>query len=125
MNSSGFSSRCNVKTCSLCPGDTEYYCHICDQDLCLQCKEEHVINLDTLNHNVTIYRQKCTHRLQKETCVRHKNCFYCKYCETCEVPVCDSCSEHTAQRSPLFACLFGTEQIHHKVLSIKSAYQKK
>nr|XP_022310931.1 endothelin-converting enzyme 2-like [Crassostrea virginica] len=69
MDPSGISSHCNVKTCSLCPGDTEYYCHICNLDLCLQCKEEHVINLDTLNHNVTIYRQKCTHRLQTERTV--------------------------------------------------------
>ena len=93
--------------------------------MCLQCKEEHVINLDTLHHNVTIYRQKYNHPLKKETCLNHQKCYYSKYCETCEVPVCDSCSEHTAQRSPLFACLLGTEQIHHKVLSIKSAYKKK
>ena len=36
---------------------------ICQQNLCRQCKEEHVISLDTLHHNVTIYRGKYTNGL--------------------------------------------------------------
>ena len=125
MDPSGISSHCNVKTCSFCPGDTEYYCHICQQDLCLQCKEEHVINFDTLHHNVTIYSQKYNHPLKKETCFSHQKCYYSKYCKTCEVPVCDSCSKHSPRRIPLLDCFLPTENSGHKCIDIKSAYQKR
>ena len=125
MDPSGINFHCNVMTCSLCPGDTEYYCHICQQDLCLQCKEGHVINLDTLHHNVTIYRGKCTNALQQEKCVRHQSGYYKKYCETWEVPVCDSCSEHIALRIPLLDCFLFHRNSRHRVIDIKSAYQKK
>ena len=125
MDPSGISSHCNVKTCSFCPGDTEYYCHICQQDMCRQCKEEHVINLDTLHHNVTIYRQKYNHPLKKETCFSHRKCYYSKYCKTCEVPVCDSCSKHSPRRIPLLDCFLPTETSGHKCIDIKSAYQKR
>ena len=48
----------SVKKCSLCQGDTEYYCFQCHQDLCNQCKKIHVIALCTKNHNVTSYLER-------------------------------------------------------------------
>nr|XP_022303443.1 uncharacterized protein LOC111110995 [Crassostrea virginica] len=48
----------NVKHCSLCQGDTEYYCYKCQQDLCIQCKKLHVIDLSSKHHTVTSYAEK-------------------------------------------------------------------
>ena len=52
------STQVNVKHCSLCQGDTEYYCYKCQQDLCIQCRTLHVIDLSTKHHTVTSYAEK-------------------------------------------------------------------
>lgn len=48
----------SVRYCSQCQKYTVYHCHSCRKDLCFHCKEEHIIDLDTLNHHVTLYREK-------------------------------------------------------------------
>nr|XP_022286525.1 uncharacterized protein LOC111099508 [Crassostrea virginica]XP_022286526.1 uncharacterized protein LOC111099508 [Crassostrea virginica] len=58
MDSTRISTQVSVKHCSLCQGDTEYYCHGCQQDLCIQCKNLHVVDLDTKHHEVTSYAEK-------------------------------------------------------------------
>ncbi|XP_078312226.1 uncharacterized protein LOC111133302 [Crassostrea virginica] len=58
MESTGISTQVSVKHCSLCHGDAEYYCYGCRQDLCIQCKELHVIDLSTKNHEVTRYIER-------------------------------------------------------------------
>nr|XP_022302853.1 uncharacterized protein LOC111110585 isoform X3 [Crassostrea virginica] len=57
-NSKGISTQVSVKHCSLCPGDTEYYCYGCRQGLCIQCKKLHVVDLSTKHHTVTRYAEK-------------------------------------------------------------------
>uniref|UniRef100_K1QTK5 B box-type domain-containing protein n=1 Tax=Magallana gigas TaxID=29159 RepID=K1QTK5_MAGGI len=49
---------CKVYQCSKCPGDTEYYCVSCPCDLCPQCKENHVKDLQTIDHDVVSHREK-------------------------------------------------------------------
>nr|XP_022337227.1 uncharacterized protein LOC111133281 isoform X3 [Crassostrea virginica] len=58
MEGTRISTQVSVKHCSLCQGDTEYYCYGCRQDLCIQCKELHVIDLSTKNHEVTRYIER-------------------------------------------------------------------
>ena len=58
MASMDISSHVNVRECSQCQGDTEYYCRTCDLNLCLPCKTTHTIKLDTKDHHVTTYREK-------------------------------------------------------------------
>nr|XP_022336322.1 uncharacterized protein LOC111132791 [Crassostrea virginica] len=58
MDPTRISTQVNVKHCSLCQGDTEYYCYGCRQDLCIQCKKLHVIDLSTKNHEVTRYIER-------------------------------------------------------------------
>nr|XP_022337252.1 uncharacterized protein LOC111133291 [Crassostrea virginica]XP_022337254.1 uncharacterized protein LOC111133291 [Crassostrea virginica]XP_022337255.1 uncharacterized protein LOC111133291 [Crassostrea virginica] len=58
MESARISTQVRVKHCSLCQGDTEYYCYGCQQDLCIQCKELHVIDLSSKNHEVTRYIER-------------------------------------------------------------------
>nr|XP_022289062.1 uncharacterized protein LOC111101074 [Crassostrea virginica] len=57
MDSTRISTQVSVKHCSLCQGDTEYYCYKCQQDLCIQCKKLHVVDLGTKHHTVTSYTE--------------------------------------------------------------------
>ncbi|XP_078327689.1 uncharacterized protein LOC111117750 isoform X4 [Crassostrea virginica] len=58
MDPTRISTQVSVKHCSLCQGDTEYYCYGCRQDLCLQCKKLHFVDLSTKHHIVTSYTEK-------------------------------------------------------------------
>ena len=58
MDPTRISTQVIVKHCFLCQGDTEYYCYGCGQDLCIQCKKLHVIDLSTTDHEVTRYIEK-------------------------------------------------------------------
>nr|XP_022288002.1 uncharacterized protein LOC111100419 [Crassostrea virginica]XP_022288004.1 uncharacterized protein LOC111100419 [Crassostrea virginica]XP_022288005.1 uncharacterized protein LOC111100419 [Crassostrea virginica]XP_022288006.1 uncharacterized protein LOC111100419 [Crassostrea virginica] len=58
MDPTRISTQVSVKHCSLCQGDTEYYCYKCQQDLCIQCKKLHVVDLSTKHHLVTSFAEK-------------------------------------------------------------------
>nr|XP_022288167.1 uncharacterized protein LOC111100508 isoform X2 [Crassostrea virginica]XP_022288168.1 uncharacterized protein LOC111100508 isoform X2 [Crassostrea virginica]XP_022288169.1 uncharacterized protein LOC111100508 isoform X2 [Crassostrea virginica] len=58
MDPTRISTQVSVKHCSLCQGDTEYYCYGCGQDLCIQCKKLHVVDLSSKHHTVTSYVEK-------------------------------------------------------------------
>ncbi|XP_078311791.1 uncharacterized protein LOC144618832 [Crassostrea virginica] len=58
MDPTRISTQVSVKHCSLCQRDTEYYCYKCQQDLCIQCKKLHVVDLSTKHHTVTSYAEK-------------------------------------------------------------------
>ena len=109
MNATGFGSIVNVKTCSQCQEHTEYRCQSCQQDLCSQCKEEHVIDLYTKNHIVTIYRKKFYSEYKEEICGKHPGQLFEKYCESCEIPLCLKCR---------------TVEEHH-IMDIRNAYETK
>lgn len=47
-----------IRLCSLCQGNTEYYCLSCQQDLCIRCKETHVIDLSTKGHKIFSFLEK-------------------------------------------------------------------
>ncbi|XP_065932147.1 uncharacterized protein [Magallana gigas] len=112
------SSSYRVHLCSKCPGDTAYHCVSCPCDLCPQCKENHVKDLQTIDHDVVSHRDKINYIQTQEICVRHPSHVYTKYCEPCQVPVCDSCSEDQLHRF-----LYGQGQ--HVILDIQTAYKTK
>ncbi|XP_078327698.1 uncharacterized protein LOC144623218 [Crassostrea virginica] len=58
MDPTRICTQVSVKHCSLCQRDTEYYCYGCRQDLCIQCKKLHVIDLSTKHHIITSYTEK-------------------------------------------------------------------
>nr|XP_022289352.1 uncharacterized protein LOC111101229 [Crassostrea virginica]XP_022289353.1 uncharacterized protein LOC111101229 [Crassostrea virginica]XP_022289355.1 uncharacterized protein LOC111101229 [Crassostrea virginica]XP_022289356.1 uncharacterized protein LOC111101229 [Crassostrea virginica]XP_022289357.1 uncharacterized protein LOC111101229 [Crassostrea virginica]XP_022289358.1 uncharacterized protein LOC111101229 [Crassostrea virginica] len=65
MDPTRFSTQVSVKQCSLCRGDTEYYCYGCRQDLCIQCKKLHVVDLSSKHHTVTSYAEKMKYPSKK------------------------------------------------------------
>lgn len=86
-----------VHSCSMCPGDAEYFCASCSCGLCLNCRENHVNNLKTIDHNVVI-RKKYNYMPIQELCITHPGKAYKKYCERCELPVCNRCRKQRNHR---------------------------
>eukprot|EP00105_Crassostrea_gigas_P038334 XP_019922482.1 PREDICTED: uncharacterized protein LOC105327476 [Crassostrea gigas] len=103
------SSPYRVHLCSKCPGDTAYYCVSCPCDLCPQCKENHVKDLQTIDHDVVSHRDQINYIPTQEICVRHPSHVYTKYCEPCQVPACNNCKTHRK----------------HKKINVKTAYKTK
>ncbi|XP_052692435.1 uncharacterized protein LOC128170712 [Crassostrea angulata] len=103
------SSPYRVHLCFKCSGGTEYYCVSCPCDLCPQCKENHVKDLQTIDHDVVSHRDKINYIPTQEICVRHPSHVYKKYCEPCQVPVCFHCRKHRT----------------HRQLDVKTAYKTK
>ena len=94
MTSKNISSHVNLSHCSLCQGETEYYCLTCEQNLCPACETKHSMSLDTKEHNITLYKYKSSLPSTREPCNIHPNQDYKKYCDDCALPFCADCTEH-------------------------------
>eukprot|EP00105_Crassostrea_gigas_P009812 XP_011424898.1 PREDICTED: uncharacterized protein LOC105326507 [Crassostrea gigas] len=109
------SSTYRVHQCSKCPGDNQYYCDSCQCDLCQKCKENHVNNLKTIDHDVVVHRDKIDYiPTQEEYCVRHPSQVYKEYCEPCQVPVCNHCRKHRTHRKLDVRTAYKTKQQQHR-----------
>lgn len=97
-----------IHQCSICSEDTELFvCFLCSCEMCSLCKESHLQDLETIDHDVVIYREKFNFISNNENCVKHSNCIYGMYCEPCKLPICNNCTEHR----------------QHRQMDIKSAYE--
>ncbi|XP_062592783.1 uncharacterized protein LOC134254257 [Saccostrea cucullata] len=114
MDMLGISTQCKVRECFKCAGDTEFFCKTSKHDLCLHCKERHVIDLNTIYHDVVIYREKYEYVPKQETCVRHPDEMYRMYCQTCELPVCFQCKEHRKHRLLDIRASYETNRQQHR-----------
>eukprot|EP00105_Crassostrea_gigas_P036939 XP_019921087.1 PREDICTED: uncharacterized protein LOC105324301 isoform X2 [Crassostrea gigas] len=108
------SSPYGVNQCSKCPGDTAYHCVSCPCDLCPQCKENHVKDLQTIDHDVVSHRDKINYIPTQEICVRHPSHVYTKYCEPCQVPVCFHCRKHKTHRQLDVGTSYKTKRQQHR-----------
>ncbi|XP_065929561.1 uncharacterized protein [Magallana gigas] len=105
---------CKVHQCSKCLGDTEYYCVSCLCDLCPKCKENHVKDLQTIDHDVVSHRDKLNYIPTQEICVRHPSHVYRRYCEPCQVPVCYHCTQHRNHRQLAITTSYNTKRQQHR-----------
>ncbi|XP_065939277.1 uncharacterized protein [Magallana gigas] len=103
-----------VHQCSKCRGDTKYYCESCPCDLCQKCKENHVKNLQTIDHYVVSHHEKFNNIPTQEICVRHPRNVYIKYCEPCGLPVCFHCRKHRTHRLLNVRTVYKTKQQQHR-----------
>lgn len=85
-----------IRQCSQCSDGLEYFCLPCSRDLCLQCREEHVLKMAAIDeiHNVIKYREKSKCLKNQELCLRHPDSVYDNFCEFCDIPICSDCTEH-------------------------------
>ncbi|XP_062616161.1 uncharacterized protein LOC134277885 [Saccostrea cucullata] len=114
MDTLAYNTPCKVRQCSQCQGDTEFYCNKCKHDLCLQCKEKHVIDLDSIYHDVVLYREKYDHIIKQKNCERHPDMLYQKYCYSCKLPICFQCTEHRKHNILDIRMAYKTNRQHHR-----------
>lgn len=62
--------------CFLCQFDALYYCRTCERNLCYKCKQNHVLDLSTADHDVVIFRNKHAYNSQKNIPIHIKEIFY-------------------------------------------------
>lgn len=82
-----------VRVCSYCGTDTVFYCNSCGKDLCRPCKGKHIIDLDCVNHDVVLYRERYGYFTYPEYCTDHKDKVYDQWCDDCNTPFCKVCYE--------------------------------
>ncbi|XP_061165831.1 uncharacterized protein LOC133174754 [Saccostrea echinata] len=100
--------------CSQCRSSAEYYCRTCKQDLCVPCKEEHVIDFDTKLHNVVIDRLKYGDFMLLETCEKHPNMACEMWCLLCKLPICSNCVEHVSHIPQDIKLVYKIQQKQHQ-----------
>lgn len=94
------STKYRIRQCSECSDGLEYFCVTCSRDLCLECREGHVVNFSAMEdaHTVINYREKSNYLKEQELCLRHPNSVYDNYCEVCKTPICPDCTEHRTHK---------------------------
>lgn len=106
-----------VNQCSKCPGDTEYYCASCPCELCGQCKENHVQDLKTIDHNVIAYFGKFDNITNKEIYARVPSNVNGKWCELCELYDCSYCVKQN-KHSTIYARNISEQKHLRKLIHI-------
>lgn len=117
----GGSSQYRVRECIECTRDTEYACPTCNYFMCYQCKDSHVFDLKTIDHNVVIYREKINHLTEQEKCVAHQNNLNTMFRELCRSPKCELLDYLSSFPFPINICL----QITHTVLNMLEEFRRR
>lgn len=82
--------------------------------MCAECRENHIHDLDTIDHNVVIYREKIYQNpTGHEVCPKHPDNDYEMYCEPCELPVCFYCAEHRRHKWRNIQRVYQIKRQHH------------
>lgn len=106
-----------VHQCSKCRGDTEYCCVTCPCDLCPRCRENHIKDLKTIDHNVVTHCDKFDYIQKEEYCVRHSN----MHCEPCELSSCFYCPKDKDHITVNDISAYKTKRQHNRTIhTIKS-----
>lgn len=108
-----------VHQCSMCSGDTHFICISCQCELCLQCKENHVNNLKTIDHNVVIYRKKFDCVPNQNISKPHSDEVCRENLEFCHFPDCSCCNEKRTHGQIYAETVSDTKrQIHKGIIHV-------
>ncbi|XP_062569634.1 uncharacterized protein LOC134231670 [Saccostrea cucullata] len=110
-----------VLQCCQCQRDVEFYCRPCEQNFCMPCKQEHVVYLDTKDHDVVIYRLKHGDFITPELCDIHPDCKYKSWCKSCECLICDKNDKHQEHEilDIKLACTIQREEHKERIIQIR------
>ncbi|XP_061192359.1 tripartite motif-containing protein 2-like [Saccostrea echinata] len=92
---------CDIEECDR---NCEFYCNLCHQKLCKQCRDEHLKSPENKNHEVVLYQQR-QRQLPVEKCKIHPTKGMDMLCEECQVPVCSKCATQGDHRGHIFTDL--------------------
>lgn len=106
-------AQCKIRNCFQCEEVTEYHCKDCTRGICVNCKEEHNIDLDTKNHEVVIYPAKFASFPRHETFEKHPNNVYEMVCKECKTQFCLHCTEHRQHKKLYILKEFGMKRSQH------------
>lgn len=109
--------QCRVRQCSKCPRDTEYYCASCPCELCGQCKENHVQDLKTIDHNVIVYFGKYDNITNQEIYARVPSNVNGKWCELCDLYDCSYCVKQN-KHSTIYTRNISEQKHQRKLINI-------
>ena len=74
-----------------CEQNCQFYCKQCHQQLCDICRDEHIKNTSTKDHEIVPYRlRQCQHPVEK--CKLHPLQNLDTFCRECKLPLCSKCS---------------------------------
>lgn len=114
-----------IRQCSECSDGLEYFCETCSRDLCLECSNEHFMEMaaigDTSIHNVIKYREKSKYLKKHDLCLRHPNSVYDNFCEFCNIPICSDCTEHRTHKKTDVGTAYETKRRQNKAMIQKFA----
>lgn len=111
------SSKYRVRTCFKCLEDTKFYCITCYNEMCPQCKLLHVEDIDSMKHDLVLYKDKINDQLKQELCSNHPNKVLSFYCEQCQAPLCKSCYSMFKRLS--------CEHVAHNVVKLQKMYERR
>lgn len=109
--------QCGVRQCSKCPRDTEYYCASCPCELCGKCKENHVQDLKTIDHNVIVYFGKYDNITNQEIYARVPSNVNGKWCELCDLYDCSYCVKQN-KHSTIYTRNISEQKHQRKLINI-------
>ncbi|XP_061186881.1 uncharacterized protein LOC133195009 [Saccostrea echinata] len=72
----------------------DYYCNTCDRGFCFKCRKNHVVDLDTRFHDVTVHKERSGEITEDEVCKIHSGVRYEMWCVSCSIPICLKCKGH-------------------------------
>lgn len=111
------SSKYRVRTCFKCLEDTQFFCITCNNEMCPQCKLLHVEDIDSMKHDLVLYKDKTNDQLKQELCSNHPNKVLSFYCEQCQAPLCKSCYSMFKRLS--------CEHVAHNVVKLQKMYERR
>ena len=74
-----------------CQENGQFYCNACHRLLCEQCRDGHLKDLKTKDHDIVINRYR-KHKLPEEKCELHQTRNDDMFCRECKTPLCSKCS---------------------------------
>ncbi|XP_048748906.2 tripartite motif-containing protein 2-like [Ostrea edulis] len=89
---------CDIKNCER---NCQFYCNPCHQQMCEQCRDEHLKNPEYKNHEVVLYQQR-KRQLPVEKCKIHPTKDIDMLCEECQLPLCSKCATQEDHRRHTF-----------------------
>ncbi|XP_062590548.1 E3 ubiquitin-protein ligase TRIM71-like [Saccostrea cucullata] len=79
---------CGVEDCER---NCEFYCNSCHQQMCKQCRDQHLKISENENHEVVLYQLR-KRQLPVQKCKIHPTKDIDIFCKECNIPLCSKCA---------------------------------
>ncbi|XP_061182405.1 RING finger protein 207-like [Saccostrea echinata] len=87
-----------------CERNYEFYCNPCHQQMCKQCRDEHLRSPEPKNHEVVLYQIRKP-QLPVKKCKIHPTKNIGLICGDCKIPLCSKCAATPEYRGHAFTDL--------------------